>query len=238
MSISEINTAAYGSVSDINKKAVGNISKISGEEAGAPFVPSGTPYGWYDASQLSLNNNDSVNSWTDLSGNGYHLTGSSPVFKTNIQGSLPAVYFDNNYLRYDWPDVIQPATYFMVFKFANLTDGAMFSGMGSGSWRQYAYLEGNEIKLYAGAIYDQNVLMDTNIHVMSVKFNTTFSFINIDGSNYSQANVGTQIMGGLTLAANWDTNNRKTMYIMEFIAYNYNEPITNNINGLKAKWGI
>jgi hypothetical protein len=59
---------------------------------------------WYDASKLTgLNDGDTVTSWPDSSGNGLTLDvlGSTPLYKTNIFGSLPAVLYDgvNDYNR-------------------------------------------------------------------------------------------------------------------------------------------
>lgn len=53
---------------------------------------------WLDANALSLNNNDPVNSWTDMSGNNKHATQDTlalrPLFKTNMINGKPAIVFD------------------------------------------------------------------------------------------------------------------------------------------------
>lgn len=59
---------------------------------------------WCKADALSLSNNDPVSSWTDSSGNGFHLSNTltaRPTFLTNQINSLPAVSFDgsNDFLR-------------------------------------------------------------------------------------------------------------------------------------------
>ena len=57
---------------------------------------------WLDASQETYNDNDSVTTWHDKSGNGYDYTQSTniPVFKTNIVNGLPVVRFNgtSNYM--------------------------------------------------------------------------------------------------------------------------------------------
>lgn len=59
---------------------------------------------WLDASQLTLNDNDLVQTWTDKSGNGNNVTqateGNRPTFKTNIVNGKPVVRFDgtDNYM--------------------------------------------------------------------------------------------------------------------------------------------
>lgn len=60
---------------------------------------------WLAANTLSLNDNDAVASWTDMSGTGRHATQSSsgnrPVFKQNILNGKSVVRFDgtNDYLE-------------------------------------------------------------------------------------------------------------------------------------------
>ena len=62
-----------------------------------PLVNDPDLVGWYDASQLVLNDDDPVSSWTDESGAGNHATktgANRPTYKTGRQGGLPAVNFD------------------------------------------------------------------------------------------------------------------------------------------------
>jgi hypothetical protein len=59
---------------------------------------------WSKADALSLSNNDPVSSWTDSSGNGFHLANTltaRPTYMTGQINSLPAVSFDgsNDFLR-------------------------------------------------------------------------------------------------------------------------------------------
>ncbi len=63
---------------------------------------------WLDASTLGLNNNDFVDTWTDISGNSNHATapsaGQRPIFKINYLNGFPAISFDasnNNILNFD-----------------------------------------------------------------------------------------------------------------------------------------
>ena len=93
-----------------------------------PATPSATSrYLWLDAGTLSLSDSDPVDSWTDLSGNGFHFTGSGgtrPVFRnTSVTiNSLPVIVFDgtddilvNNSLD---TDAWSGATIFAVGRFA------------------------------------------------------------------------------------------------------------------------
>lgn len=57
--------------------------------------------GWFDANALALSDNDAVNPWTDMSGNGNHATTShAPTFKTNILNSKPVVRFSGDRLHH------------------------------------------------------------------------------------------------------------------------------------------
>ena len=204
------------------------------------FVPTGTPYAWYDANQLSLSNDDPVSSWTDQSGNGYHLTGgNAPLFKTNIQNSKPAVYFDgvNDQLSYNWPDISQSNTYFIVYKLADTTDGGIFSGLTS-TTRNYLYVESaGTIKLFASAIYN-GPAADTDTHILVARFNGANSWIRLDGVASATANAGTYPMSGMVLGVADFLGNRKTMHVMELLVYNGSESPGDNETGLATKWGI
>ncbi|MDY0152447.1 MAG: T9SS type A sorting domain-containing protein [Candidatus Cloacimonas sp.] len=65
--------------------------------AGPGNVSSGLQM-WLDANALSLNNNDPVSSWTDMSGNTKHATQDTlalrPLYKTNMINGKPAIVFD------------------------------------------------------------------------------------------------------------------------------------------------
>lgn len=68
------------------------------EFGGAPFEPKGSPIGWWKADAITgLNDDEDVDSWIDSSGNNYTMTEvtNPPIYKTNIQNSLPSVRFSN-----------------------------------------------------------------------------------------------------------------------------------------------
>lgn len=73
----------------------------------------------YDASTLAFANNDPVDAWPDLSPTGYDgvqaTSGNRPVFKTNIQNSLPGVLFDGTTDYINLPQTETIASNFAVF---------------------------------------------------------------------------------------------------------------------------
>jgi hypothetical protein len=75
---------------------------------------------WLDASSLSLNDNDLVSSWTDLSGNDNHAIqdndGNKPVFKENILNGKPAILFNNSALLTENNFSLNDWTIFVLFK--------------------------------------------------------------------------------------------------------------------------
>src|SRR6185436_20066173 len=60
----------------------------------------GTLRAWYDASQESFSEGDAVGTFTDRSGNGYHLTQATgskkPLYKLNVANGRPALSFDGS----------------------------------------------------------------------------------------------------------------------------------------------
>lgn len=109
---------------------------------------------WLDASQLSLNNNDPVATWSDRSGNGRDATqsssGNKPTFLTNQLNGLPVIDFDgtDDYITTGAISDLNTAnlTWIIVGKADNNTHTGIFinakynSGAGSGSdhlWKTY-----------------------------------------------------------------------------------------------------
>ena len=81
---------------------------------------------WLDATKLSLDNDDEVTSWNDLSPYKNNAVGDTnpPLFKTGIQNGLPGLYFDgiNDFLRIPHHSSLNcyPLTIMSVLKFPTL----------------------------------------------------------------------------------------------------------------------
>ncbi len=77
---------------------------------------------WLDASQLNLNNNDPVSSWSDVSGNSNHATqaisGQQPLYQSSGINGKPALRFDgvNDYLELTNHINLSTQSFFMVFE--------------------------------------------------------------------------------------------------------------------------
>lgn len=123
---------------------------------------------WYDASALSLSNNDPVASWTDMSGNGYNSTQANaanrPIFVENVINGQPVVRFDgsDDYLQTVLASAIpQPITVFIVLKLPsnNATIQNVFDGLGTNRL-QFNKQAGNDtFRAFAGTIDDLPVLV-------------------------------------------------------------------------------
>jgi hypothetical protein len=84
-------------LSNTMKKVVGT-TPVTGGGGGGAWTPAseGTLQAWYKADSLVLSDNDPISTWTDSSSSGYNATQTltaRPLYKTNIQNSLPAVLF-------------------------------------------------------------------------------------------------------------------------------------------------
>jgi len=79
-----------------------NVSTVSGAvNITVNTLPSTGMLLWLKADALSLNNNDPVSTWTDVSGNGrdaVSIGGAAPVFTTNVFNGKPVVRFNGNSL--------------------------------------------------------------------------------------------------------------------------------------------
>lgn len=81
-----------------------------------------------DASQIAgKNDGDTITSWSDLSGGGFHFTQATnvifePTYQTNEMNSLPVVRFsgDNDFLDSSYSNADQTITVFVVGRFAGV----------------------------------------------------------------------------------------------------------------------
>jgi hypothetical protein len=208
-----------------------------------PFVPSGTPYLWFDADALLLNDNDPVTSWTDETGGGHPLdNGVPPTFKTNIQNGKPAVYFNNSWLGTNMEDLFQPNTVFIVCKFVDTSDGYVFDGDDE-THRNALYVASNTIRMIASGSsqrYD-GPAPDTDTHIITSRFDGASTFMRIDGVTVGSGAIGATVisyLNGFHLGAQWHEGGRKNMYVMEVLVYDGPEDPGANEAGLMQKWGI
>jgi hypothetical protein len=229
------------------------FSHFHGKKAGSEFIPSGSPFAWWKADSLSLNDNDQVATWADSSGNGKDLLqpdGSyKPTYKVNQQGVLPGVSFDgteNMSVDFGSSDG-DKHTIFIVFKLPSFSGSNMFLFEGlDGNNRNlfYTAATGTNWFMYQGNILDSGDANDTNIHYMTLYFSgaDADSTMRLDGSLIlAPGDAGDHPLVGLNIAAgvNGDSDTNKSIIdLYEFIVYTGEENPVANEAGLAAKWGI
>lgn len=96
---------------------------------------------WYRAHTLALADGDSVTTWSDDSGNGLTLTGSTkkPIFKTNQINGYPALRFENKVMLLAAARSQNPCSWFMVCNFiTNINHAMLLYATGNNfMWLQY-----------------------------------------------------------------------------------------------------
>jgi hypothetical protein len=215
----------------------------------SPFSPSGTPIAWYDAQALTLSNNDPVASWTDETGNGRHLTGTSPVYKSTGGGggSKPYVEFtkaSSHYLTNNWGGgQAQPITVFAVLKVRTVTSGDYILGSTAAGNRCLEVVGSGlpvDWTIYAGTTFNTNEPMDTSWHVLTVLANTTSSSLRIDGSTVGgTGDTGNKTFNGFEIGSTLTgAAAHSDIDVGEVLIYYGNESPTANEAGLATKWGI
>lgn len=137
----------------------GTLSPSAAAYANTPIKLPGDIAGlrlWLDASQITgKNNNDTLSTWTDLSGSGNSPTqgtgSNQPVYKTNIVKGKPAVHFAaaSAQTMTVATNFTAPVTVIYIVRQTGGTNGRMLSGINNnwllGFWggsRAQAYFEG------------------------------------------------------------------------------------------------
>jgi len=191
----------------------------------------------YDASQLSLNDGDTVSVWPDEFGN-YDLdiqTGSPTYVESGINGN-PAIGFDGDGLEVTGLSVTQPNTTYVVFELrSDLNAGRILSGV---SERQLtAYNNTNKWRAYAGVyLVGSN---DLGIQQMTTVFDGANSSIREEGVETAVGDAGTDDLGGLSVG--YDSlfdGYYADVYVSEIVVVDSGSVDLGFENHLLEKWGI
>ena len=248
--ISKIIGVDIATIAKINKIDIGDIGSVNGADIPSSFVPSGTPYAWYDASQLvGLNDGDPISSWTDLGGGGHHLVqadaGLKPTYRANAQNSLPGIQADGTEgMQVIYGETLsQPNTIFVVAKVVtwNEVPANMIVDGDTVNTRNVIHIaqNTNTYKSYAGSEIDSSVSIDANAKYITALYNGVSSDLWINGVATGVGDIGAHAPGGLTVFGDYRVNFQNCKcYIMELIIYNGNEDRAYNEAYLAAKWGI
>jgi hypothetical protein len=220
----------------------------------APFVPSGSPYVRYDASQLEgFSNNDPVSPWPDLIGSrdlAKTQEERRPLYILDGQNGLPILRFDGDDDNMiceiaTFGTISQPTTVFFVFKLYVSAPANQYPfSSRSGAASQHIGIRisgafGDKWSLESGGSFLSNDhAPDTSWHIHTAQFNNLNSVYRIDGANEVTGATGTEDMSGLVIGSSAADVNETQIDVGEIIIYSGLESVAANEAGLMTKWGI
>lgn len=198
-------------------------AKAPGAAAVAPVNDPTTIFGSkiharYVASQITgKNDGDAISQWNDVSGHGRHLLqatgGKQPLYKTNINYSVPAVRFDgiDDFLQTaGFTALPQPYELLIVCKYRSDLGGRafqahMFGGAG-GSVLRFSWGGGTApapLVFGAGSNLNSSFISDpwTGWHQYGVVFNGASSEMREDNTVIASGNAGAGTLSGLAVAS-------------------------------------
>ena len=183
---------------------VQNLPSIEQEaRSSEEFSPSDIDdlFSWWDAGTLTLNDDDAVTQWDDLSTTANNATqGTSslqPTFKTNQINSLPAVRFASDQLNTGVAKALRPVTAFAVVKSNNVGNnrvliGATTGGVDAGSfgWRHNASKQNLLREGVEGVGTSTTNLTSSQWQLWDVTWDSSGHEFGLDGSNDGSGSAG------------------------------------------------
>lgn len=175
-----------------------------------------------------------VDRWTDLTGNGHHLVGTTITRPTFVRGADGAYYlsFDdsNDYLQtaaFSAP-IPQPCSYFYLAKMRTEgADEALMSGLSAGARHAVRFSNAtNAWFMFAGTGQNPGEFpVDFAYHKLVAVFNGASSTTKVDNATeiIAAGTVGTQSIDGITLGAAFDGSvpgpwDIKAFYMLDKVA--------------------
>jgi hypothetical protein len=198
----------------------------------------------YDATELSLSDQDSVTTWGDETGNGHDLTaGTAPTYISNGINGNPVVRFDgvDDVLDVAFASQSQPNQIFIAFEMVTVDDTAsegIFDADTDGGHLVRARGNGN-FSMFAGSNLD-GPATDTNAHIFGGLFDGANSTFRLDGSQANSGDPGSNALDGVTLGAHGGRQFYGNVDVGEVLVYPQDK---SGIQGdveqyLSDKWGI
>lgn len=220
--------------------------------SGISHVFDNIPYGpiaWFDASKISgIASGTSLSAWTDISGNGIHLTQASavsqPTFQGNVQNGLPAVRFvaasklnlvNNSFTA------AQPHTRFLVAKTTNKV--ATYSLVGSTGAVEHTIFQDTSGRLTGFVNLSVVILGDSSATWNATCFiyngSTSSGYLNGISTN-TTASVATTSQVSLMVGASNNANfaNADIAEIIDYGKALTTAEVQQVFNYLGPKWGI
>jgi len=192
----------------------------------------------YDASQLSLNDGDTVSVWTDEQGdNDLDIQTGSPTYvESGINGN-PAIAFNGDGLEGTMLSVTQPNTTYVVFEYQSGFDGGrVVAGVSEGQLIVPSS-NSNDWRIYAGETLDGS--NDIGIQQMTAVFDGANSIIREGGVETAVGDAGTTDLGGLSVGYDsFGDGDYADAYVSEIVLVNSGSVDLDFENQLLEKWGI
>ena len=205
----------------------------------------------YDASQLSLDDGDTVSVWPDEQGdNDLDIQTGSPTFVESGINGRPAIAFDGvgDGLESTGVSVTQPNTTYVVFEYQSFEfqsgsdGGRVLSGVSERQVTAWADSVQKNWYTYAGNPLDATT--DLGIQQMTAVFDGANSIIREDGVETAVGDVGSSDLGGLSVG--YGAYDRyggvgrfyADAYVSEIVIVNSGSVDLDFENHLLEKWGI
>jgi len=218
--------------------ATGRSVSVSSRSVDLSAIPDNT-VAHYDASQLSLNDGDTVSVWPDEQGDNDldTQTGSPTYVESGINGN-PAIAFDGDGLEVTGLSVTQPNTTYVVFEYqSGFDDGRVLSGVSENQLTAYSYAKDNNWVAYAGQHLGGST--DLGIQQMTAVFDGGNSSIRENGVETGVGDAGTRDLRGLSVG--YDAYNGgyyADAYVSEIVVVDSGSVDIEFENQLLEKWGI
>lgn len=207
---------------------------------------------WFDASQISgIASGTSLSAWTDLSGQGNHVTNSlvteQPIFLTNVQNGNSGISFiSGNPLWLALPSTTtftQPISICATAGYGTGASPTIIDSNNAGVACAIFKNAGTSYEVNAGSANDVTVSTTTFFHVHVALINGSTTTYRVDGNtNKNTGNAGTNNLGGLTIGQGRShAGVNFGGFIGEIMIYNRNlvsTEVTSIENYLGARWGV
>lgn len=180
-----------------------------------PIPDSENLHSQYVADSLSASNQDTIQSWTDGSDNGFDLSGGDPQLLSNEINGYPTVRFDGtaDVLDVGFTALSQPYTIAHVLRMyddSNTNEYLSGSVQGSGTYsflryRTQSAAAGEGFNYHAGSDLDEDSASALNtFHIIVNRVDGSDSVMDINGSEADSGDLGTNDLIGYSLGARED----------------------------------
>lgn len=199
----------------------------------------------YDATTLTLNNNDVVNVWNDISGNSHNMipiSNNPPVYKSSGSSASrkPSVKFNGaESLRTNTPVMSQPVTYIVAAKMN--TVGFLHDGTLNAN-RHSLFVQGTDtFGMFASIVVNGiNVPNSTGTNgIIHTQWNSSTSRLYFNNALIATINPGNRGTTGFVIGTNFGNTSFNDAEYYEVLAYNkiLSNSERNSVYGyLNEKW--